>query len=375
MRDLISQGNLSDYRIWAPPQSIDTRDIKVGSTGDFSNPALRKAAHESRIVGDVVQHYMRLAPGKRGITFTVDVEQATEIAAAYNAAGVRAEAVSAKTPDFVRAQAIRKFRDGEILQLVNVDLFGEGFDVPAVEVVSMARPTMSYGLYVQQFGRALRPLAGKDHGIIIDHVGNVRQHGLPDAPRKWTLMADRRGKRDTTADPADAVTACPECFAAYERFRPACPFCGHKPVPQGRSLPEQVDGDLVELDPSVLATLRGDADRIMGDPLVPNGATRVVELSVKKNWRDRREAQEALRENIALWAGMWRDRGHTDSEIYRRFYLSFGIDILSAQALGKTPAGELADKIERNWTDDLDRRQVEGNGDDKPMERLAQATL
>ena len=74
---------------------------------------------------------------------------------------------------------------------------------------------------------------------------------------------------------------------------------------------------------------------------------------------------------LLLWAGMWRDRGHTDSEIYRRFYLSFGIDILSAQALGKTPAGELADKIERNWTDDLDRQQVEGIGDDKPMERLA----
>ena len=33
------------------------------------------------------------------------------------------------------------------MQLVNVDILGEGVDVPAIEVVSMARPTESYALY------------------------------------------------------------------------------------------------------------------------------------------------------------------------------------------------------------------------------------
>jgi superfamily II DNA or RNA helicase len=99
---------------------------------------------------------LRLAPGKLGVTFDTDVDSATETAAAFRAAGVPAEVVSAKTPDALRAQILRRFKNREILQLVNVDLFGEGFDLPAIEVVSFARATESFALYCQQFGRALR---------------------------------------------------------------------------------------------------------------------------------------------------------------------------------------------------------------------------
>ena len=337
MRDLINRGALCDYRIFAPPQSIDTSGVTVGSTGDYSQPGLRAAAHKSQIVGDVVSHYLKLAPGLRGITFTVDVEQANQLATAFNEAGVRAAAVSAKTPDGARQAAIDKFRKGKLLQLVNVDLFGEGFDVPAVEVVSMARPTMSYGLYVQQFGRALRTLDGKTHGIIIDHVGNVVKHGLPDAPRKWSLYSEERGKRAKPDPDLIPLTTCVECIQPYERFHRACPHCGHVPEPAGRGAPEQVDGDLIELDPSVLAQMRGEVERIDGDPQIPAGATGAVEGAIRKRWRERQEAQATLRHTIAVWAGRLRDRGAEDSEIYRRFYLRFGTDIMSAQAMS---AGE-----------------------------------
>lgn len=80
----------------------------------------------------------------------------------------------------ILAAILRRFKARELTVLVNVDLFGEGFDLPATEVVSMARPTMSYALYVQQFSLALRLMDGKTEAIIIDHVGNVRRHGLPD---------------------------------------------------------------------------------------------------------------------------------------------------------------------------------------------------
>jgi len=351
MRDLIERGALCDYRIFAPPQSIDTSQVKVGSTGDYSQPGLREAAHESQIVGDVVSHYLKFASGLRGITFVVDVEQAVETAEAFTAAGVPAMAVSAKTPDAIRAEAVRKLRDGVVLQLVNVDLFGEGFDVPAVECVSMARPTMSYGLFVQQFGRALRPLSGKTHGIIIDHVGNVKKHGLPDAPRNWTLYQDERGKRVKRDEKITPVTSCLSCFMAYEATHSACPFCGHKPEPVGRKKPEQVDGDLVELDGAVLAQLRGEADRIMGDAQVPVGATPAIEGGVKKQWARRRDAQEELRRRMALWGGLRRDRGDTDSMMQRRFFFRFGVDVMSAQSLGAAEAERLADEIAVDWTD------------------------
>lgn len=343
MRELINRGSLCEYRIFAPPQSINRADLTVGASGDFSQVSLRQVAHKSQIVGDIVSHYKRIAPGKRGITFVVDVEQATEVAAAFERAGVPAACVSAKTPDAVRDAVMQKFVAGSLLQLVNVDLFGEGVDVPAVEVVSMGRPTESYGLYVQQFGRALRTIEGKTHGTIIDHVGNVVRHGLPDAPRKWTLIAEERGKRATRDPEAMPVTTCTECFRAYEAITPACPFCGHRPEPESRSRIEHVDGDLIELDAATLAEMRGEIERL--DAPVPFDVVDARTAAMAKHWRARQDAQADLRAAIALWAGIRRDAGDDNPAIYRRFYHTFGTDVMTAQKLSATDAIKLREQI------------------------------
>lgn len=346
-RQLIDEGALCEYRIFAPPASIDRGALQVGSTGDFTSNSLRKVAHESKIVGDIVEHYRKIADRKRAICFVVDVEQAKETAEAFRQAGYRAEAVDANTPEGVRDAVIGKFATGKVDILVNVDLFGEGFDVPAVEVVIMGRPTESYGLHVQQFGRALRPLAGKSHGIIIDHVGNVRRHGLPDAPRVWSLRDDNWGKKKERDPNVMPVTTCvnPDiaCFKDYPAYLPKCPFCGYKPIPAGRSKPEQVEGDLVELDPEVLAQMRGEAQTIMS--LYPGLVTDPRTAAMRKNWDERRKAQEDLRYAMSQWAWPHHVRGETDSEIMRRFYIAFGIDVLSAQALGTKEAEALFERI------------------------------
>src|SRR3546814_11354593 len=68
-------------------------------------------------------------------------------------AGIPAKMVCSATPDAERNAAIRAFRERRLLRLVNVDLFGEGFDVPAIEVGSFARPTQSFAVYAQQLDR------------------------------------------------------------------------------------------------------------------------------------------------------------------------------------------------------------------------------
>ncbi len=344
MRQLIDDGWLTDYRIFAPPSDIDFGQVTISAGGDFSPPALSKAVHKSHIVGDVVQHYCRIAPGKLGVTFAVDVASAVEIAQAFRTAGVPAEVVSAKTPDILRAQILRRFRNREVLQLVNVDLFGEGFDLPAIEVVSMARPTQSYSLFAQQFGRALRPLEGKGHAIIIDHVGNTNRHGLPDAPRVWTL--DRREKRGPSqVGPVIPTRTCPECTAAYERVRTACPYCGFAPEPASRQSIEQVDGDLFELSPEALARLRGQTDAPIK---LPYGAKPEVIGALKKHHRLSQEAQRELRDVMATWGGIHTGRGDSIREAQRRFYLTFGVDVLSAQALGRHEAEELRERVRKS---------------------------
>lgn len=346
MRDLINARFLTEYRLLCPPSDIDFSNVPIGDSGDFSGAKLRAATHESHIVGDVVATYQRIATGKLGITFAVDVEHASEMAAAYRAAGVGAEVVTSKTPDVARSAILRRFRNREILQLVNVDLFGEGFDLPAIEVVSMARATASFPLYAQQFGRALRLLEGKTHGIILDHVGNtVRHGGPPDKPRAWTL--DRRERRGPHL-PADGelVRACPKCAATYERFRKACPSCQWAPVPLERSTPAAVEGDLVELDADVLKALRGELARVDGIVRIPEGLAGPIGGRIARVHTERQTAQATLRSALFLWSGWRRSvHGETDSEIQRRFWFTFGVDYLTAQTLGAREAGELESRV------------------------------
>ena len=351
MRELIALGFLTDYRIFAPPSDLDLTDVPISqATADYSRAGLKTAVRKSQIVGDVVAHYQRIAGGRLGVTFATDVETATDIAAQFNAAGVPAEMVCAKTPDAQRIGIVRRFRRRELLQLVNVDIFGEGFDLPAIEVVSMARPTQSYGLYVQQFGRALRPMTGKNRAVIIDHVGNVIRHGLPDSPRVWTL--DRRARRASQDAGGIPVRTCPECLAVYERFYSACPYCGHKPEPVSRSSPEFVDGDLCELDAETLARMRGAVAVVDMDPevyraqLVARNVPHIGQLAHVKRHALRQDAQGRLRDSIAWWAGHQRAAGRPDSESYRRFYHLFGVDVLTAQALKTITAIEtLTDQV------------------------------
>lgn len=345
MRQLITEGYLCDYRIFAPPNDLDLSQVGHSASGDFSPVPLRNAVHKSKITGDIVEHYLRIALGKRGVTFAVDIKAAADIALEFRLQGVPAEVISSLTPPLLRQQAMRRFREGELLQLVNVDILGEGVDVPAIEVVSMGRPTESYSLYCQQFGRALRPLPDKSHAIIIDHVNNYARHGLPDAPRSWTLDArERRGRK--TPDDVIPLKTCINCLSVYTRFIRECPYCGHYSQPQQRGSPQFVDGDLFELDPEVLSTLRGEAERnITQPPKYPQGVEPYVIKGIQNRHAEKIRIQHELRAAIAQWAGYYKHTGASDSEIYRRFYLTFGIDILSAQALGSTEASMLYSRV------------------------------
>ena len=207
----------------------------------------------------------------------------------------------------------------------------------------MMRPTLSFGLYSQQFGRALRIMPGKSHAIIIDHVQNVMRHGLPDAPQEWSL--DRRERRSRgTADDTIPVRVCPACTGVYDRaiYGLSCPYCGHIVEPASRSLPNMVDGDLYELDAETLARMRGEIDAPPSNHPSP-----LIQRSLNARHRERTGAQTELRAAMAEWAG--RRSQATDEETVRRlqreFFIKFGVDVLSAQALGRAEAESLTERI------------------------------
>ena len=343
MRPLIERGYLADYRFFAPSNSIDVRNIRRAANGDFNQHDLAEESHRSSITGDLVKGYLKHTPGALGITFVVDVQEALKTAEAYNAAGVRAEAVTGKTPDHIRVDVMERFEAREILQLVNVDLFGEGLDVPGVEVVSMGRPTDSYIVWAQQFGRGLRPAPGKKHNTVLDHVNNIR-HGLPDREIDWTLESMERTPRRMRDDDNIPTTPCLGCTQPFEAFRKVCPWCGLARVPAGRSMPEQVEGDLEELTADILAMMRRKVESI---DWIPEGQPQsAADHAIRNNHMLRQGVQAELRGAISTWAGREKYiNGLSDSDIYRKFWFAFGVDVLSAQALGSPAARVLHEKI------------------------------
>lgn len=370
MRDLINMGMLTDYDVLAPTaQDLDLTDVKVTASGELNmQEAAKRIAASSRIVGNVIDHYLAHASGRLGVTFAVDISEARKITEAFNKAGVPAALVTGEDSEEIRRGILARFRRRELLMLVNVDLFGEGFDLPAIEVVIMARPTASFSLYAQQWGRALRLMvdpmhirmwdtydiptrlwlianSAKPKALIIDHVGNLLRHqGPPDKPRPWSLAPRSRQRGVSDEIP---LTACTVCSKPYERIYPSCPWCGAVPelsASAGGMGPEAVDGDLVLLTAEELARMRGEVVNVHAAPHVPRHIQGTpAGTAAVRNINERNRAQQNLRHVMDCWAGMWSKEDRRVRE--RRFFHTFKIDVLSAQSLGRPEADALRAKI------------------------------
>jgi len=238
--DLTSAGFLSPARIYAPPVVADLQGIRSRG-GDYANDQAAAAMDRPTVTGDAISHYQRLAASQQAIAFCCNVKHAVSVCDAFKTAGISAELLLGNTPD--REQVVADFATHRIRVLVTVDVVSEGFDVPAASCAILLRPTQSLGLYLQQVGRVLRPASGKEHAVILDHVGNVNRHGFPDDPRDWSLDDRMRRSKGT---PAPSVRTCPECFAAFKP-QPQCPICGAQCVPIKSRVIRELAGELQEL--------------------------------------------------------------------------------------------------------------------------------
>lgn len=240
--ELIEQGYLSPYKIYAPSK-IDTSRLHT-KMGDFVKSELEAVVDKPTITGNAIHHYIKYMDGKRAVVFCASIRHSQHVVADFNANKIPAAHVDGETPTAERDGAIKRFRKGELKILSNVDLFGEGFDIPSMEGAILLRPTQSLGLFLQQCGRALRPYPGKKEAIILDHAGNCLTHGLPDEIREWTLEdRERRGRGQSDGS---GVRLCPKCFAAQLPGPPICKYCGFVFEVKPRKV-DEVEGDLAEM--------------------------------------------------------------------------------------------------------------------------------
>mgnify|MGYP004472780775 FL=1 len=192
-KKFIADGRLSLYDYMSiKADSIDQRMVfgltKRGADGDFSLKEMSEKLDVQPSIERLCDTILRYASNKKGIVYAIDIKHAEHIAEQYRVHGIHAVAISSKTPNDERRLTIDKFKAGLIQVLVNVDLFGEGFDCPDVEFIQLARPTLSLAKYLQQVGRGMRVFEGKKFCLILDNVGLYRLFGLPSDERDWLSM-------------------------------------------------------------------------------------------------------------------------------------------------------------------------------------------
>ena len=211
MEKFIAKGRLSLYDYYSiKPDSaaqllIDSLQ-KRGADGDYQQKELNEVMDVKPSLERLCLTIKEYVPGKKGIVYAISIQHAEHIAEFYRENGIKAVAISSKTPLAERQKLIERFKSSslspslnsasntsnEIEVLVSVDLFSEGFDCPDVEFIQLARPTLSLTKYMQMVGRGLRVAEGKEYCVILDNVGLYKRFGLPSVDRDWQSMFEGR---------------------------------------------------------------------------------------------------------------------------------------------------------------------------------------
>ncbi|MCY4515932.1 MAG: DUF3427 domain-containing protein [Acidimicrobiaceae bacterium] len=194
--DALEQGLLSPFHYFGIHDATDLTTVtwRRGTGYDIAELTNLYTANDvwtSKVL-EAVNDKIGAPAGMRALGFCVSIDHATFMADRFNRAGIQSQAVTSNTPDDKRRQALTDLRDGRVQVLFTVDLFNEGVDVPAIDVVLMLRPTESATIFLQQLGRGLRRTEGKDVLTVLDFVGHQAKEFRFDLRYRRMLGRTRR---------------------------------------------------------------------------------------------------------------------------------------------------------------------------------------
>ena len=253
--DLLEQNWLAPLKVYNATQT-DMTGAPVNSMGEWATKTVDERAIP--IVGDVVSDWVKYTQQEfngpvKTLVFSSSVAHGEELITQFNAAGYRFEQISYRErSDESRKRKIRALRTGRIHGLVSCEALAKGFDLPDVRCLVSARPyRVSLASVIQQLGRGMRAVEGKDFCLLLDHVSNYVRHA-PSIEFFWanghTVLDDRA--LDTLKKKSQKVRVDRECYGCGLVMPPGsdiCPGCG-RGRPVRPSMHDIAPGKMVQID-------------------------------------------------------------------------------------------------------------------------------
>jgi superfamily II DNA or RNA helicase len=200
LTDAARRGLIAPLRcLRVPPVAAINKVPIVG--GDFEERALAQALDHEALNMAAATLYRERFGDVPGIVYAAGVDHAYNLAMAFRAAGIKAEAVSGRTPPVKLAEVLASYERGEIDVLINAMLLAEGWNSPRATVVMHLAPTASKRVYQQRIGRIMRIHPRKEAGIVVDFTPKSATHNERVVSLHSLLDADfyREGARVTPA--------------------------------------------------------------------------------------------------------------------------------------------------------------------------------
>ena len=200
LQDAARRGLIAPLRNLRVPPAAAIHSVPIVG-GDFEERALAAVLDHTALNQAAASLYRDRFDSTPGIVYAAGVDHAYNLAQEFRAAGLKAEAVSGRTPPVKLAEILAAYERGEIDILINAMLLAEGWNSPRATVVMHLAPTASRRVYQQRIGRIMRMHPRKEAGIVVDFVNKGATHNDRVISLHSLLGADfyREGARVTPA--------------------------------------------------------------------------------------------------------------------------------------------------------------------------------
>jgi len=241
--ELLNEGLLVPLVCYGPSKP-DLSKVRTVA-GDYEESGLSDACNKPKLVGSIVEHWLKIGEDRKTIAFAVNVAHSLAIVQEFNNAGISAAHIDGYMVKEQQQDIIYDFENGRYKILSSVNMLSKGVDFPSVSCGILARPTKSRMMHEQQIGRLGRIFEGKIDSIILDHAGNIER---PEFCEPFPIELDDGKKKESKPRVAEKEVKvpkpCPKCF--FLKTSHKCPKCGFAPTTQAKDI-EATDGQLTLL--------------------------------------------------------------------------------------------------------------------------------